>query len=84
MAWPGRSVRCWAGGLGRAEKGGERGDGLEQQGVEAGLLAGCAAGAEFGDGAVVLVPGGELACPGRDGGGQAGHRAAGRGAVSRG
>ena len=71
-------------GAGCAEEAGKRRDCLLQQRVEAGLLVGGAAGAEFGDGAAVLVLGGELACPGRDGRGQAGRRSAGRGAVSRG
>ena len=36
---------------GVAEETGERSDGFEQQGVDAGLLVGGAVGAEFGDGA---------------------------------
>jgi len=71
-------------GAGCAEEAGKRRDCLLQQRVEAGLLVGGVTGAEFGDGAVVLVLGGELACPGRDGRGQVGGRAAGRGVVSRG
>ena len=55
-------------GSGCAEEPGERGDGFEQQGVEAGLLVGGAAGAELGDGTAVLGLGGELADPGGDGG----------------
>ena len=51
-------------GSGCAEEAGERGDGFEQQGVEAALLVGGAADAEFGDGAAVLGLGGELADPG--------------------
>ena len=55
-------------GSGCAEEAGERGDGLEQQGVGAVLLVGGAAGAELGDGAAVLGLGGELADPGGHGG----------------
>ena len=51
-----------------AEKAGERGDGFEQQGVEAGLLVGATAGAEPGDGTAVFGVGGELVDPGGDGG----------------
>jgi hypothetical protein len=69
-------------GAGCAEEGGKRRDCLLQQRVEAGLLVGGAAGAEFGDGTAVLGLGGELARPGRDGRGQVGGRAA--SAVSRG
>jgi hypothetical protein len=50
-----------AGVAGFAEQVGERGDGFEQQGVDAGLLVGGAAGAELGDGPAVLGLGGELA-----------------------
>jgi len=72
-------------GSGRAEEAGERGDGFEQQGVEAGLAVGGAAGAELSDGAAVLGLGGELADPGGGHGGVfEGGRAAGRGAASRG
>ncbi len=42
--------------------------------VETGLLVGGVAGAELGDRAAVLGLGGELACPGRDGGGHDGGR----------
>src|ERR1019366_10415171 len=82
-AWPGEDG--WRGGPGSgaggpdgrlAEQFGERGDGFEQQGVDAGLLVGGVAGAEFGDGAAVLGLGGELAQAGRDGGAGGGHRAA--------
>ena len=71
-------------GSGCAEEAGERGDGFEEQGVEAGLLVGGAAGAELGDGAAVLGLGGELADPGGHGGVLEGGRAAGCGAASRG
>ncbi len=57
-----------------AEQAGERGDCFEQQRVETGLLVGGVAGAELGDRAAVLGLGGELACPGRDGGGHDGGR----------
>jgi hypothetical protein len=50
-----------AGVAGCAEQAGERVDRFEQQRVEAGLLVGGAAGAEFGDRAAVLGLGGELA-----------------------
>jgi hypothetical protein len=50
-----------AGVAGFAEQVGERGDGFEQQGVDAVLLVGGAVGAELGDGAAVLGLGGELA-----------------------
>src|ERR1039457_6443257 len=77
----GRAVRL-------AEQFGERGDGFEQQGVDAGLLVGGAAGAEFGDGAAVLGLGGELAYPGGDGragdGRGPGCRGAGRGLAGHG
>jgi hypothetical protein len=55
---------------GCAEQGGEGVDGFEQQGVDAGLLVGGAAGVEAGDGPAVLGLGGELADPGGDGRGQ--------------
>ena len=89
MPGPGRVVAGGSAGrvvagAGCAEEAGKRRDCLLQQRVEAGLLVGGAAGAELGDGAAVLVLGGELARPGRDGRGQVGGRAAGRGAVSRG
>jgi len=71
-------------GSGCAEEAGQRGDGFEQQGVDAGLLVGGAAGAELGDGAAVLSPGGEVADPGGHGGVLESGRAAGRGAASRG
>ena len=53
----------------RAGQAGERGDGFEQQRVDAGLLVGGAAGAELGDRAAVPGLGGELADPGGRGGG---------------
>ena len=87
LAGVGGDVRpgCRAGaGSGCAEEAGERGDGFEQQGVEAGLLVGGAADAELGDGAAVLGLGGELADPGGHGGVFEGGRAAGRGLASRG
>lgn len=71
-------------GSGCAEEAGECGDGLEQRGVEAGLLVGGAAGAELGDGAAVLGLGGKLADPGGHGGVGHGGRAARRAAASRG
>ena len=71
-------------GSGCAEEAGERGDGLEEQGVEAGLLVSGAAGAELGDGAAVLGLAGELADPGGHGGVLESGGAAGCGAVSRG
>jgi hypothetical protein len=49
-----------------AEQARKRGDGFEQQRVDAGLLVGRAAGVELGDGAAVLGLGGELAYPGGD------------------
>ena len=87
LAGAGGDVRrgCRAGvGSGCAEEAGECGDGFEQQGVEAGLLVGGAAGAEVGDGAAVPGLGGELADPGGHGGVVEGGRAAWGGAVSRG
>ena len=87
LAGAGGDVRrgCRAGvGSGCAEEAGERGDRFEQQGVEAGLLVGGAAGVEFGDGAAVPGLGGELAGPGGHGGVFEGGRAAGCGAASRG
>ena len=76
---------CRAGvGCGCAEQAGERGDGFEQQGVDAGLLVGGAAGAELGDSAAVLGLGGELADPGGQGGVLESGGAAGCGAASRG
>ena len=71
-----------AGVRGRAKEGSERGYRFEQQRVDAGLLVGGVTGAELGDRAAVLGLGGELAYPGGDGGGHAGHRAAWRGVVS--
>jgi len=71
----------WVTGCG--EQAGERGDGFEQQGVDAGLLVGGPAGAEVGDCAAVLGLGGELADPGGDGRVHA-SAAARCGAVSRG
>src|SRR5262245_57560693 len=62
-----------------AEQAGERGDGFEQQRVDAGLLVGGTAGAECGDGAAVLGLGGELAYAGGDGGADGRRRGAGRG-----
>ena len=67
-----------------AEQAGERGYGFEQQGVDAGLLVGGAAGAELGDGAAVLGLGGKLADPGGHGGVLESGGAAGCGAASRG
>src|ERR1700678_3226665 len=70
-AWPwlvGGSGRAVAGVTGCAEQAGERVDCFEEQRVDAGLLVGGAAGAEFGDGAAVLGLGGELADPGGQGG----------------
>jgi len=87
LAGAGGDVRrsCRAGvGSRCAEEAGERGDGVEQQGVEAGLLVGRAAGAELGDGAAVFGLGGELADPGGHGGVLESGGAAGCGAVSRG
>ena len=79
------SPGCRAGvGSGCAEEGGERCDGFEQQGVEAGLLVGGAPGVELGGGAAVPGLGGELADPGGHGGVVEGGRAAWGGAVSRG
>jgi hypothetical protein len=49
-----------------AEQAGKRGDGFEQQGVEAGLLVGGTVGLELSDGAAVLGLSGELAYPGGD------------------
>jgi len=63
-------------GAGRAGEAGERGDGFEQQGVDAGLLVGGVAGLVAGDGAAVLGLRGELAHPGGHGGVHAGGRAA--------
>jgi hypothetical protein len=57
-----------------AEQAGERGDCFEQQRVETGLLVGGVAGVELGDRAAVPGLGGELACPGRDGGSHDGGR----------
>jgi hypothetical protein len=54
--------------IGCAEEAGERGDGLKQQRVDAGLLVGGAAGAELGDRLAVLGLGGKLAHPGGEGG----------------
>ena len=54
---PGFSVWCVS--VPRAGEAGERVDHFEQQGVDAGLLVGGAAGAEFGDGAAVVGLGGE-------------------------
>ncbi len=71
-------------GSGCAKEAGERGDGFEQQGVEAGLLVGGAAGADLGDGAAMLGLGGKLADPGGHGGVLEGGRAARHGAASRG
>jgi hypothetical protein len=59
---------------GCAEEAGERGDGFEQQGVDAGLLVGGVPGLVFGDGSAVLGLGGELADPGSDRGVNAGGR----------
>jgi hypothetical protein len=75
MLWRDRGLvvtglMCWLCGCrgGRcAEEAGEGGDRFEEQGVDAGLLVGGAAGAELGDGAAVLGLGGELADPGGHG-----------------
>ena len=64
----GGSGRAVAGVTGCAEQAGERVDCFEEQRVEAGLLVGGAAGAEFGDRPAVLGLGGELADPGGQGG----------------
>src|SRR5436305_3671857 len=63
-----RSGRAVAGVTGCAEQAGERVDRFEEQRVDAGLLVGGAAGAEFGDRPAVLGLGGELADPGGQGG----------------
>jgi hypothetical protein len=65
MRWSGWPA--WVG-SGCAEEAGESGDGFEQQGLDAGLLVGGAAGAEVGDRLAVLGPAGELADPGGHGG----------------
>jgi hypothetical protein len=62
---------------------GEGGDGLVQEGVDAFLVVGGAAGAELGDGAAVLGLGGELTDTGGNGRADGGGRAA-RGRASRG
>jgi hypothetical protein len=54
-------------GSGCAEEAGERVDGFEQQGVDAGLLVGGAVVAELRDGLTVLGVGSELADPGGHG-----------------
>jgi hypothetical protein len=69
---------CLCGGV--AEDAGEDGDRFEQQGVDAGLLVGGAAGAEFGDRAAVLGLAGKLADAGGHGRVNCGGRAAGAGA----
>ena len=56
----------------QAGQAGERGDDLQQQRVDAGLLDGGAAGAELRDRAAVPGLGGELAGAGGDGGREAG------------
>src|SRR5260370_38757929 len=66
------SGRAVAGVRGCAEQAGERVDCFEEQRVDAGLLAGGAAGAEFGDRPAVLGLGGEVADPGAPRGGQRG------------
>lgn len=65
-----------------AEQPGERVDRVEQERVDAGLLAGGATGAELGDGAAVPGPAVELADPGGNGRGHVRPRAAARGPVS--
>jgi hypothetical protein len=75
-AWP----RAWR----RGEQFGECGYGFEQQGADAGLLVGGAAGTELGDGAAVLGLGGELADAGGGGGVRDGRRGAGRGVAGHG
>src|SRR5437588_9039895 len=64
----GGSGRADAGVTGCAEQAGERVDCFEEQRVDAGLLVGGAAGAEFSDRPVVPGLGGELADPGGQGG----------------
>jgi hypothetical protein len=66
---------------GHAKEAGERGDGFEQQRVDAGLLVGGVAGLVLGDGAPVLGLGGELADACGDRGAEGGRW---RGVVSRG
>src|SRR5260370_41051835 len=66
------SGRAVAGVRGCAEQAGERVDCFEEQRVDAGLLAGGAAGAGFCDPPAVLGLGGELAGPGGPRGGHAG------------
>jgi len=61
------SSRRAAVGAGCAEEAGERVDGFEQQGVDAGLLVGCALGVELRYGLAVLGLAGELADPGGHG-----------------
>jgi hypothetical protein len=62
-------VRAW-----RAEEAGERSDGFEQLGVDAGVLVGGVLGLIVGDGAAVLGLAGELACPAGDRGAGGGGR----------
>ncbi len=83
---PGRWSAGWRAAwvAGCVEEACERRDGLEQQGVDAGLLVGGVPGAELGDGAAVVVLGGELADAGCDGGGHVRARAGWRGGVGRG
>jgi hypothetical protein len=66
-----------------AEQGGERCDGLEEQGVDAFLLVGGVTGTEVGDGTPVLGLGGELTDAGGNGRADDGSLAA-RGRASRG
>ena len=74
---PGRHWRRLGWGwLVQAGQAGERGDDLQQQRVDAGLLDGGAAGAELRDRAAVPGLGGELAGAGGDGGREAGRPAA--------
>ena len=75
---------AWCQLLSCAEQAGECVYHLEQQGVDAGLLVGGAAGAELSDRTVVLGLGGELADPCGDGRGHVRDRASARGVVSRG
>jgi hypothetical protein len=67
---------AWAvtGVIGCAEEAGERGDGFEQQRVDAGLLVGGVPGLVLGDGTAVLGLGGELVQAGGDRGVGGGRR----------
>src|SRR6516162_574099 len=63
-----RSGLVVAGSAWLVEQAGKRGDGFEQQRVDAGSLVGGVLGVELVDGAAVLGLGGELAYPGGEGG----------------